>query len=130
MMFQDIFRNPRWQRVRFKGIAPHSCWYNADDKIAVLVVLRVRPIGDWTLSKGALEIMVGAEREGRLVQAHIMLVNNAWTQVAVERAGEVQARIGNTLPSAGPRGDYYWVDDALKPVADFRSGADDDKAPF
>jgi len=126
----EIFRDPRWQQVRFKDIAPHSAWYNADDKVAVLVVLRVRPIGDWTLSKRALEFMVGAEREGRLAQAYIMLVNNQWTQVAAERAGEVQARIGNTAPSVGPWGEYYWLDAALRPVADFRSSGADDKIPF
>jgi len=58
-------------------------------------------------------------------------VDNKWNQVAAERASVVQGRIGNTPPSAGPRGDYYWVDAELKPVTDFRSsGADDDKIPF
>jgi hypothetical protein len=130
--FQSIFRDPRWQRVRFKGTAPHSLYVKqADDgKVAVLVALRTRANGDWTLSKGALEFMVGAEREKRLVQAYIMLVDNKWNQVAAARAGEVQARIGNTAPSVGPLGDYYWLDAALKPVADFRTRTDDDKVPF
>jgi hypothetical protein len=130
--FQSIFRDPRWQRVRFKGTAPHSLYVKqADDgKVAVLVALRTRANGDWTLSKGALEFMVSAEREGRLVQAHIVLVDNAWVVVTAASAGEVQTRIGNTAPSAGPWGDFYWVDAALKPVADFRSSGADDKAPF
>jgi hypothetical protein len=130
--FQSIFRDPRWQRVRFKGTAPHSLFvgYNDDGKVAVLVALRTRANGDWTLSKAALTFMAEAEREGRLVQAHIVLVDNAWNVVVAARASEVQARIGNTAPSVGPLGDYYWLDAALKPVADFRTGTDDDKVPF
>jgi hypothetical protein len=75
--FQSIFRDPRWQRVRFKGTAPHSLYVKqADDgKVAVLVALRTRANGDWTLSKGALEFMVS--RSARDVLSK--LISYSWT---------------------------------------------------
>src|SRR5215831_2589806 len=117
--FQGIFRDQRWRPYRLEVTAPHRMYY--DGKVAVLVSLRTRAEGNWSISKNALAYVAAAEHDKRIAEGYIILVDNKWSVIASERAcDEVLKRIGNLPPNAGIWGDFWWVDTALQPTAGYR----------
>jgi hypothetical protein len=96
------------------------------DKIAALVLRRTHADGDWALSQSALDYVAGALRDGRITEGYVVLANK-WSVVAHASAKEVLASIGDTEPNDGQWGPYFWLNTALKPVADYRAVVDDDK---
>jgi hypothetical protein len=122
MDFSDLFRSPRWRRFRIEVTAPHSLYY--DGKIAVLVLRRSRPEGDWALSATALDYVVKALRDQRIAHGFIALVER-WDVVAHDMVSAVAARLDGIEPNPGPFGEYFWLSNELKSVANFRTTSDE-----
>jgi hypothetical protein len=76
--FQAIFHDKNWRLYRLEVCIPHRMYVRHDDdgKIAVLVSLRRRSEGDWSISKRALHHVTNAEHDGRIAQGH---VSSLWT---------------------------------------------------
>jgi len=122
----DLFRSLRWRHYRIEQTSPHALYVTHTDggKVAVLVLRRGRPEGDWALSATALDYIAKGLRDGRLVQAFIVAADR-WTVIASATVTEVLARIGDTKPNDGVWGPYFWLDGTLKPVADYRATVDE-----
>jgi len=128
MDLSDLFRSPRWRRFRIEATAPHSLHVTHGDtgKIAVLILRHSR--SDWAISAAALAYMVEALRDQRIAAGHIVLADK-WDVIAHDSVSAVAGRLDGIEPNPGPWGEYFWLDNELKPVANFRSVGSDDE-PF
>jgi hypothetical protein len=129
-MFENLFRDPRFQRFRSEKAAPHAVYVAEINggKVAALVLRRNRSDGDWALSRSALQYFSEALRDERIAEGHIVLADK-WAVSAHASVEKVVAQIGDAEPNDGPWGAYWWLSSALKPVTDYRKRIDDSE-PF
>jgi hypothetical protein len=120
-----IFSQPqRWRCYYSERTRPHAVYKAANGdgpETAVLLVRRSRSYGDYALNKAALDYVTNGLRAEHITEAHVVLVNG-WEPIIIAHATavEVAERCAHVTPIRGQWGEFYWLNDQLRPVTDVR----------
>jgi hypothetical protein len=99
-----------------RGWHKNNVGVNRARKEAIIVAKRSADFKDWSLNEKAMVDAEHGEREGKIEQAYVALIDVNGAVVNIDTVQNVLRKLMGAEAINGPYGPYYWVDRNFEPT--------------